>query len=326
MIDPLRLGLLSTARINDAILAAAATTDRVEVVAVASRDAAKAEAYAQERGIPRAYGSYERLLDDNGVDAVYISLPNSLHHEWTLNALDARKHVLCEKPFVRSAAQAEEAFDRAHEAGRVLMEAFMYRFHPQAAEVKELVDSGAVGRLQLVRSSYSFLLSDPSDVRARPELEGGALMDLGCYCVSIMRYLLGEPQSVIGEQELGPTGVDVAFNGTLRFPRDVVAQFDCSFTHPRYERLDVVGEEGWLLVDTPWRKEGEGELLLRHMDHLRRFDIPAANSYVLELENFAAAAAHEAPPLLDRDDAVGQARTIEALYRSAEEGRTVELL
>jgi D-xylose 1-dehydrogenase (NADP+, D-xylono-1,5-lactone-forming) len=323
--EPLRLGLLSTARINDAILAAAAATDRVDVVAVASRDSAKAEAYARARGIPRAYGSYERLLDDNGVDAVYIALPNSLHHEWTLQALEARKHVLCEKPFVRRAVQAEEAFDRAREVRRVLMEGFMYRFHPQAAEVKTLVDDGAVGDVQLVRGSHSFVLQDLADVRANTELEGGALMDIGCYCVSISRYLLGEPERVIGEQVLGPTGVDMAFHGTMRFPGDVVAQFDCSFTQPRYERLDIVGEHGWLLVDTPWRKEGEGEILLRHIDHLRRIDAPAANSYVLELENFAAAAAHEAAPLLDRTDAVGQARTIEALYRSAEEGRTVEL-
>ena len=321
----MRLGLLSTARINDAILAAAAATERVDVVAVASRDGAKAQAYAEERGIPRPYGSYERLLDDNAVDAVYISLPNALHHEWTLKALAARKHVLCEKPFVRSAAQAEEAFDRAREAGRVLMEAFMYRFHPQASEVKALVEQGAVGRLQIVRASFSFLLEDQADVRADAGLDGGALMDIGCYCVSILRYLLGEPERVIGEQEVGPTGVDMEFHGTLRFPGGVVAQFDCAFTRLRHERLDVVGENGWLLVDSPWRKEGEGEVLLRHVDHLRRIDIPAANSYVLELEHFAAAAAHEEPPLLDRADAVGQARTIEALYRSAEEGRQVEL-
>jgi predicted dehydrogenase len=150
-------------------------------------------------------------------------------------------------------------------------------------------------------------------------------MDIGCYCVSISRLLLGEPNRVSGEQVLGPTGVDMAFHGTLRFPGDVVAQFDCSFMQPRYERLDIVGDQGWLLVDSPWRKQGEGELLLRHIDNLRRFDVPAADAYSLQLENFAAAAAHEAPPLLDRAESVGQARTIEALYRAAHEGRTVEL-
>jgi xylose dehydrogenase (NAD/NADP) len=322
---PLRLGLLSTARINEEVLAAAAETDRVEVVAVASRDGARAEAYAAERGIPRAYGSYDRLLDDNGVDAVYVSTPNSLHYEWTMRALDAGKHVLCEKPFTRRGEQAEEAFELARTRGRVLMEGFMYRFHTQAAEVKSLVDRGAVGKVQLVRGSFSFLLESLSDVRADPELDGGALMDIGCYCVSISRFLLGEPERVSGEQVLGPTGVDMAFHGTLRFPGDVVAQFDCSFTQPHYERMDVVGDQGWLLVDAPWRSEGEGELLLRHVDHLQRFDVPATGAFRLELENFAAAAAHESAPLIDREDSVGQAWTIEALYRSAAEGRTVEL-
>jgi predicted dehydrogenase len=323
--EPLRLGLLSTARINKAILAGAAVSDRVEVVAVASRDSRRAETYAHEQGIPRAYGSYDRLLDDNGVDAVYISVPNALHYEWTMKGLEAGKHVLCEKPFTRSAEQAEEAFALAKKRGRALMEGFMYRHHPQAAEVKALVDRGVVGKVQLVRGSFSFLLEDLSDVRASPELDGGALMDIGCYCVSISRLLLGEPNRVSGEQVLGPTGVDMAFHGTLRFPGDVVAQFDCSFMQPRYERLDIVGDQGWLLVDSPWRKQGEGELLLRHIDNLRRFDVPAADAYSLQLENFAAAAAHEAPPLLDRAESVGQARTIEALYRAAHEGRTVEL-
>jgi predicted dehydrogenase len=323
--EPLRLGLLSTARINLPILEAAAASDRVEVVAVASRDAARAQAYAHEHGIPRAYGSYERLLDDNGVDAVYISLPNSLHHEWALQALDARKHVLCEKPYSRHPEEAEEAFDRAEKARRVLMEGFMYRHHPQTAMTKQLVDEGVVGQVQLVRSSFSFLLDDPGDVRARPELDGGALMDIGCYCVSLSRFLVGEPERVAGEQVLGQTGVDTAFHGTMRFPGDVVAQFDCSFGQPHYERLDVVGDKGWLLVESPWRKRGEGELLVRHIDHLRRIDTPEANAYVLEIDNFAAAVAHEAAPLIGPTESVGQARTIEALYRAAAEGRAVEL-
>jgi xylose dehydrogenase (NAD/NADP) len=323
--DPLRLGLLSTARINDAILGAAATTDRIDIVAVASRDAARAEAYAAERGIPRAYGSYDRLLDDSGVDAVYVSLPNGLHHEWTIRSLEAGKHVLVEKPFTRSAQQAEECFDLARERGRALLEAFMYRHHPQPGEVKRLLDEGAVGRVQLVRASFSFLLGSLSDVRADPELEGGALMDIGSYCVSIARFLLGEPERVSGEQVLGETGVDMAFHGTLRFRGDVVAQFDCSFTQPEYERLDIVGDHGWLLVDSPWRAEGEGELLIRHVDHLKRIDVPAADAYRLQLENLAAVAAHETPPLIGREETIGQARAIEALYRSASEGRSVDL-
>jgi xylose dehydrogenase (NAD/NADP) len=321
----LRLGLLSTASINEVMLATAAANERVEIVAVASRDAARAEGYAADHGIARGFGSYERLLDDPGVDAVYISAPNGLHYEWTMRALEAGKHVLVEKPFTRWAQHAEVAFDLARQRGRILMEGFQYRHHPQTVEVKHLLDERAVGRVQLVRGSFSFLLESLSDVRADPVLDGGALMDVGCYCISIARYLLGEPERVSGEQVLGPSGVDMAFNGTLRFPGDLIAQFDCSFTQPQYERLDVVGDHGWLLVDSPWRSEGEGELLIRHREHLRRIDAPGADAFALQLENFAAAVAHEAAPLVSPEDSIGQARTIEALYRSAAEGRSIGL-
>jgi xylose dehydrogenase (NAD/NADP) len=322
---PLRLGLVSTARINSAILGAAAELDEVQVVAVASRDGARAQAYAREHGIDRSHGSYDALLDDDGVDAVYISLPNGMHHEWTMKALEAGKHVLCEKPYSRHPEEAEEAFALAKQARLVLTEAFMYRHHPQAAKVKELVEEGAVGQVQLVRSSFSFVLRDQSDVRVQPTLDGGALMDLGAYCVSGSRFLVGEPERVAGEQILGPTGVDVAFHGTMRFPGDVVAQFDCSFTQPRYQRMDVVGDSGWLLVDSPFRSQGEGELLVRHQEHLNRIEVPAADAYVLELQNFADAIGRRSPPLLTGADVVGQARAIAGLYLSATEGRAVDL-
>ena len=322
---PLRLGLLSTARVNDAIIAAAAGLADVEIAAVASRDGNRAAAYAKEHSIPTAHGSYEDLLVDSGVDAVYVSLPNGMHHEWTMRALDARKHVLCEKPYTRWAQQAEEAFELARHSGLVLTVAFMYRHHPQAAKVKELVDQGAVGQVQLVRSSFSFVLQDTSDIRAEPELDGGALMDLGCYCISGSRYLVGEPLHVTGEQILGRTGVDVSFHGTMRMTGDVVAQFDCSFARPRYQRLDVVGDEAFLLVDTPWRARGEGELLLRHGEHLSRIEVPEADGYVVELENFVEAVAGAEEPRVSASDSIGQARVIDALYRSATEGRTVDL-
>jgi predicted dehydrogenase len=321
----LRVGLLSTASVNREVLSAASATDRVEVLAVGSRDAARAEAYAHEHGIPRAHGTYEALLDDHELDAIYVSLPNGMHHEWTMKALAAGKHVLCEKPYTRRPEEVDEAFELAKGARRVLTEGFMYRHHPQTAKVKALVDDGAVGQVQLVRSSFSFLLQDLADVRARPELDGGSLMDVGCYCVSLSRLLIGEPERVIGEQILGSTGVDMSFNGTMRFPGDLIAQFDCSFTQPRRQRLDVVGDKGWLLVDAPFRTEMEGELLLSHGEHLTRVEVPSADAFRLELENFADAAAGTVLPLLGREDVLGQARAIEALYRSATEGRVIEL-
>jgi predicted dehydrogenase len=325
MSEPLRLGLLSTARISDRIVAGAAPSDAVEVVAVASRDGARAQAYAGGHGIARAHASYEALLADDGVDAVYVSLPNALHHTWTMRALRAGKHVLCEKPYSRDPADVEEAFALASDSGLVLMEAFMYRHHPQTRRVRQLVDDGAVGRLRLIRAAFSFPLADPGDVRAQPELAGGSLMDVGCYCVSGARLLAGEPQHVLGEQVTGPSGVDDSFHGTLRFAGDVVAQFDSSFALPLRQELEVLGEEGVLRVEAPWRVDWGGDVTLRRGDAVERIDVAEADAYRLELENLAAAARHEAAPLLDRPDALGQARAIEALYRAAERGEAVEL-
>ena len=180
---------------------------------------ARAEAYAAEHGIATAHGSYEALLADPGVDAVYVSLPNGMHHPWTMQALAAGKHVLCEKPYTRHPAEAEEAFDAAEAAGLVLAEAFMYRHHPQTTKVARLVADGAIGRLCAVKTTFTFPLHDLSDVRALPELDGGALMDVGCYCISGIRLLAGEPEHVRGEQVTGTTGIDMAFHGTLRCAR-----------------------------------------------------------------------------------------------------------
>jgi predicted dehydrogenase len=313
----MRLGLLSTADINEMLIAGA--PDEVELAAVASRDGARARAYAAEHGIPRAHGGYEALLADDEVDAVYISLPNRLHHEWTLKALAAGKHVLVEKPYSRRAAEAEEAWDAAAAAGLVLMEAFMYRHHPQAAKARALVADGAIGRLRAIRATFSFRLDDSSNIRMLADLDGGARMDVGCYCVSGSRLLAGEPERVFGEQVVGPTGVDVDFLGTMRFPGDVVAQFDASFSLPKRQRLEAVGEEGTLVVEAPWRVDWGGRLLVNG----EPVPVDEADSYRRELQNFAAAVEGRGEPLLGREDALAQARTIEALYRSAESGEAV---
>ena len=322
----LRLGLLSTANINLEILRAAEQSEPVDVVAVASRDAAKAQAYAAEHGIERAHGSYEALFADDGVDAVYISRPNGLHHEWTLRALEAGKHVLCEKPYSRRPEEVEEAFALAEARGLVLMEAFMYRHHPQTARVRELVEQGAIGRLCAVKATFSFQLEDLSNVRASPDLDGGALMDVGCYCVSGIRLLAGEPQRARGEQVVGPTGVDMAFHGILRCADDVVGQFEASFLAPKRQRLEAIGMDGVITVQAPWRVDWGGTVTVaREDDEAETIEIGIADSYRLQLDNLAEAVAGQAPQLLGRDDALGQARAIEALYRSAGEGRAMEL-
>jgi D-xylose 1-dehydrogenase (NADP+, D-xylono-1,5-lactone-forming) len=319
----MRLGLLSTANINRAILAGAAKTGQVDVVAVASRDAGRADAYAAEHGIVTAHGSYDALLADPDVEAVYISLPNGMHHEWTMRALAAGKHVLCEKPYTRHPHEAEEAFDAADDAGLVLTEAFMYRHHPQTATVARVVADGALGRLCAVKATFTFPLHDLSNVRALPELDGGALMDVGCYCVSGIRLLAGEPEHVRGEQVTGTTGIDMAFHGTLRCAGDVVGQFEATFRSPQRQSLEVVGEDGVLVVEAPWRVDWGGSVTLRRDGSTELVEVEEADAYTLELENLADAIEGRAPALLGRADAVGQARAIDALYRSAESGTRI---
>jgi len=297
----------------------------VEVVAVASRSATPAQAYAAEHAIPRFHGSYEALLEDPGVDAVYISLPNSLHHEWAIRSLAAGKHVLCEKPYSRSPAEVEEAFDAADAAGLVLMEAFMYRHHPQTHAIEAHVREGTLGRLLAVRSTFTFPLASLEDVRAQPELAGGALMDVGCYCVNGSRLVAGEPESVLAEQVTGPTGIDMALFATMRFPGDVIGQFEASFLAPQRQSLEVVGEDAVLVALAPWRTDWPGDVKLVRNGRTDVLEVPPENAYALELTNMADAVAGHAPALLGRGDALGQARTIEALYRSAASGAAVSL-
>jgi xylose dehydrogenase (NAD/NADP) len=319
-----RWGFLSTAHINDRLLSGAADSDRVDVIAVASRDAARAEAYARERGMERAYGTYEELLADPDVEAVYISLPNSLHVEWSIRALKAGKHVLCEKPLSRRAEDVERAFDAADRADRLLMEAFMYRHNPQTEKLVELVSGGAVGRLRLVRAAFSFRLVDADNVRLNASLDGGGLMDVGCYCVSGLRLLGGEPEQVYGEQVISQSGVDELFTGTMRLHGDVLAQFDAGLVVSERDELEAIGEEGSLFLDDPWHCE-RPVIELRTADGMEEIAVAPADSYRLQLENISNAIRGEAEPLLGRDDAVGQARAIEALYRSAADGRSVKL-
>jgi xylose dehydrogenase (NAD/NADP) len=314
--EPVRWGLLSTARINDAIITGAAGTDTTEIVAVASRDQERADVYAAEHEIARAHGTYEALLEDDDVEVVYNSLPNSLHVPWTMRALEAGKHVLCEKPMDKRPEEVERAFAAAEANGRLLMEAFMYRHHPQTHKVAEVVGSGAIGELRQLRSRFSFSLDDVSDVRMIGDLDGGALMDLGCYCLSMQRVLAGEPQLVMGRQRVGGDGVDVGFSAVLQFANDVLGEFYCGFDLPETNGLEAIGSAGVAVVPDPVRcSDPHVEL------NGERVDVEDADRYCLQVANFSAAVRGEAAPLLGRDDAVAQARAIAALYRSAGSGR-----
>jgi D-xylose 1-dehydrogenase (NADP+, D-xylono-1,5-lactone-forming) len=317
-VEPVRWGILSTAGINRAVIPPLQESPASEVVAVASRTQARADAYAAEWGIPRAYGTYEALLDDPDVEAVYISTPNGLHIDGSIRSLEAGKHVLVEKPFSRSAAEVERAVAAADRADRLLMEAFMYRHHPQTRELLELLRAGAIGELRLVRSSFSFTIEE-GNVRLSTDLEGGALMDVGCYCVSGSRLLAGEPLLAIARQVVGPTGIDLRLAGTLVFAGDVHAQLDCAFDLPLRQGLEVVGSEGTLTVASPWGCEPAG-IELRRGDEATHVAFDDVDRYRLQGDNFSRAVRGLEPPLLGRDDALGQARAIDALYRSAERG------
>jgi predicted dehydrogenase len=318
----LRLGLLSTANINGKLLGGARAAEGVEVVAVASRDADRAEAYAAEHDLARAHGSYEALLADPEVDAVYVSLPNSLHVPWSVRALRAGKHVLCEKPLTRRPEEAQAVFDEAEQAGRVLAEGFMWRHHEQARRLRELVRDRVVGNVRLVRAAFSFHgIERAGDVRLQRALDGGGLMDVGCYCVSAMRLLAGEPERVTGRQILShPTdGVDIRFAGTLSFAGHVLGVFDCGLDVVDRSELEVIGDAGSIFLADPWHSR-ETRIEVRRPDGTEVIEIPRADPYACELDDFAAAARGERPHPFGREDAVGQARTISALYRSAEFG------
>jgi D-xylose 1-dehydrogenase (NADP+, D-xylono-1,5-lactone-forming) len=323
-LKPVTWGILSTADINRLVIPGAHASERVDLVAVARRDQERAETYAQQWEIAQGYGSYEELLADDAIEAVYISLPNSLHSEWSIKAVEAGKHVLCEKPMSRRVADVEAAFDAAERAGRFLMEAFMYRHHPQAKRLTQLLAAGTIGELRIVRSCFSFSLYDAENIRLRTDAEGGSLMDVGCYCVSGSRLLGGEPKVVFGQQLIGESGTDWVFTGTMGFPDDVVAQFDCGTSLPERDELEAIGTEGSLFLDDPWHANTP-VIEVRGDDGVERIVLEPEDSYRLELENLSEAIRGEAEPLLGREDAVGNARAIEALFRSAEEDHPMKL-
>jgi xylose dehydrogenase (NAD/NADP) len=317
-------GIISTANINRKVIPGAKASPKIDLIGVASRDRARAEEYARHWEIERAYGSYEALLADPDVEAVYISLPNTLHCEWSIRALEAGKHVLCEKPLSRHVDEVEAAFDAADRTGYLLMEAFMYRHNPQTKRLTKLVDEGAIGELRLVRSAFSYSLYDDENIRLRTEVEGGSLMDVGCYNVSGSRLLGGEPERVYGEAWFGPTGTDWVFSGTLRFPGDVIATFDCGTALAERDELEAIGSEGSLFLDDPWHCIVP-VIEIRRGGGVERIEFEPTDSYRLELENLSDAIRGEGEPLLGRADAIGQARTLEALHESATTGAAITL-
>lgn len=322
----LNWGLLSTARINRALISALRASQRSQLLAVASRSQQAAQAYAAEWGIPRAYGSYEELLADPEIDVIYNPLPNHLHKEWSIRAARAGKHVLCEKPLGLSPAEVDEMAAVVQETGRQIVEAFMYRHHPQTLQVKELVESGAIGRLQLIRGSFTFRMKSDTNIRLYPEMGGGSLWDVGCYPVSYARYLAGaEPEEVFGWQVTGASGVDESFFGQMKFPNGVYAQFDSGFRTPFRAHLEVVGAEGTITIPTPFKPGLNETITLTREDGVQTLVISGQELYLGEVEDLTDCILTGKSPRVSLSESRGNAAALAALYHSARSGRPVRL-
>ncbi|MGE0442725.1 MAG: Gfo/Idh/MocA family protein [Gemmatimonadales bacterium] len=321
---PIRWGILSTANIGRAAVCPAIRASSNGVLAaVASRDASRAAFFAQANEVPRHHGSYEALLADDAIDAVYIPLPNSMHLEWTVRAAEAGKHVLCEKPLGLTAAECLE-MDRAARANGVrLMEAFMYRFHPRTVRMVDLIRGGAIGRLASIRSAFTFRLNRPDNIRLRADLGGGALMDVGCYCVNVSRTLAGEePVEAVAWARFGPTDVDEELTGMLRFPSGAVAHFDCALTLERREICEAAGPGGSLAVEAAF-VAGTGPTTiteLRGRNPSQTHVGGTADQYQVMVEHFGDCIVTGTEPRWPATEAAANLAAIEALYRSARAG------
>jgi predicted dehydrogenase len=316
---------IGRAAVNPAIQASSNAT----LVAIASRDEDRARAFAKAHAIPKAYGSYEALLDDEGVDAVYIPLPNSMHREWTIRAAEAGKHILCEKPLALDASECQEMDAAAQEAGVKLLEAFMYRFHPRTQRVIEMVRRGDIGELKAIRSAFTFRLRSSDNIRLAPELGGGALMDVGCYCVNVSRTIAGEePEAVHAIAQWTDRGVDDFLAGMLRVPSGAVAHFDCALTMERCESYEVAGTEGYLQVPAsflPGKDDVEIHEVRGSQDS-RSHTIGGDDEYRSMIEHFSDCILNDHEPRYPASEAAANMRVIGALYRSARAGGIEELL
>lgn len=322
----LNWGLLSTARINRALIPPLQVSKRNHLLAVGSRSQATADAYAKERKIPRAYGSYEALLADPEIDVIYNPLPNHLHAEWTIKAVEAGKHVLCEKPLALSVDEVDAVKSAARKHGRVVAEAFMYRHHPQTLKVQEVIRSGSLGTLKLIRGSFSFVLAREGDVRLNPEWGGGSIWDVGCYPISYARTVVGEePLEVFGWQVTGPTGIDETFAGQMRFKEDVIAQFDSSFVIPFHAFMEIVGSEGTLNIPKPFKPEVNEKVYLIRGEKIETIKVKGQELYLGEVEDMADAILLGNEPRVTLDDSRANVAVISALLASARTGMPVRL-
>jgi predicted dehydrogenase len=338
-----RWGLLSTARINERMIPAMRAAERSEVLAVCSRSQEKAESYAAQWEIPRAYGSYDQMLNDPDVNVVYIALPNSMHREWAIKTAEAGKHILCEKPLAQTGQDVDAMARAAQRNGVVLQEGAMMRFHPQTCKLQSLLADGIIGDVSLIRGVICFLLTRSHDIRLNAELGGGSLWDLGCYCVSFMRTMMrANPVEVSGWQVPHETGVDASFFGQMRFASGTVGQFFSSFqAMPRFE-ADLVGSDGMIQLDCPWVNnvgvtsnvhifgEDKSETKTTFADDIRYrttqvLSTENINAYQDEINSMVKTVCDGADPVISTAESRDNAATLDALCRSAREGQPVSV-
>jgi D-xylose 1-dehydrogenase (NADP+, D-xylono-1,5-lactone-forming) len=326
--EPLRLGILGAARIAlGGIIPAAARTGTVEIAAVATRGGEKSRAVREAAPGARLFEDYDSLLQDASVEAVYIPLPNSMHVEWTLRALAAGKHVLCEKPFSLDAGGAERAVEAARQANLTLMEGFMFRLHPQTLRLRELISGGTVGEVRQAIAQFGHRLDDPSDVRGVGSLGGGSLGDVGCYCVSALRLVFGaEPGRVSAFARFDEEGADRELAGVLEFDAGF-GVVSSSISSARRERLEIVGVEGTISLDAPFRADKSGgRMEVTRGGETSTESFESADPYRAELEEFAAAIRENRDPAVGPSEILGNARAIHALLSSAWQGGNAQSL
>ncbi len=325
-IEKIRWAILGTGKIAGVLAKAMKPSGEAVLYAVGSRSKQKAETFAHTLGIPKAYGSYQEVLDDPGVQVIYNSLPNHLHCEWTLKAAQAGKHILCEKPLACTVEECRRMIVMAEANNVLLMEAFMYRFHPQMRQVKELVESGAIGELRMIRSALSFGLYDLDNVRLKKALCGGAMMDVGSYCVNFSRYIAGvEPEELFAFAHFGSESeVDETVAGSLRFSRDLMAQFDCGFQTTWRSFAEVVGTEGKIDIPALWHPGGHpGKLVVVRGEDTKHVETKGADCYLLEVDHLSTCVREGKSPMLPPEDGLKNMRVIQAILRSAREHRPI---
>ncbi len=322
----LNWGFLSTAKINQRVMPAFRDSKRNQLYAVASRNQETADSYARQWKIPKAFGSYQAMLASPEIDVVYNPLPNHLHTEWSIKAMQAGKHVLCEKPLALTVEEVDLVEKAAKDTGKIIAEAFMYRHHPQTLKVKQMVDEGILGKVKLIRGSFTYQFTRQDNYRTDPAMGGGALWDIGCYPLSYARAMLGmEPVEVFGWQVMGASGTDDTFVAQVRFEGDVYAQFDCSFVLPYHTFMELVGDEATLIIPMPFTPQSKEYLFLTKGGKTEKFTVKAPGLYNGEVEDMADAILLGKPPRISLADTRANTRAILALFESAKTGKPVTL-